>query len=205
MSNQDISVFCADIGSVAKHNFGWYGDGPSGISGGSEPGELAAAVARVLGQMGSVALGFECPLFVPITDDPKGLTRARHGEGSRPWSAGAGAGALATGLTEVVWILRELRKLAPEVSAYLQWEPFCKSSPALFIWEAFVSGSGKGVSHENDAELAVTAFRSALPHPETANTITAPTVHSLAGAALLRTGWSSDIGLLQVPTIVIKA
>jgi len=30
-------------------------------------------------------------------------------------------------------------------------------------------------------------------------------VHSLLGAALLRTGWSKDLGLLGMPCLVIKA
>jgi hypothetical protein len=45
-----------------------------------------------------VALGFECPIFVPISVDPNRLGKARAGEGNRSFSAGAGPGALVTGV-----------------------------------------------------------------------------------------------------------
>jgi hypothetical protein len=34
----------------------------------------------------------------------------------------------------------------------------------LLVWEAFVSGAAKGVSHHNDAELAVAAFERHYPN-----------------------------------------
>lgn len=103
-----LVVVCADIGSVSRGNFGWWS---SAGSEGRIPSTLAKHVAECLNLGLPVALGFECPLFVPLEDDEQSLTRARPGEGNRPWSAGAGCGALATGLVQVTWTLREIRNL----------------------------------------------------------------------------------------------
>jgi hypothetical protein len=107
MSLAEHRVYCADIGSVVNRCFGWaVASGPNAdVDEADDIEGLTAAVAQALAAGDKVALGFECPLFVPLPDDPKELTKARDGEGSRPWSAGAGCGALATGLTQTVWIL----------------------------------------------------------------------------------------------------
>jgi hypothetical protein len=206
---RNVAVYCADIGSVAKHRFGWAGVselGEPAVESGTTMHELACAVANRLNEGRPVALGLECPLFVPITDDPSNLTCARPGEGARAWSAGAGAGALATGLTQTVWLLREIAsRLTSEKSAYLDWPTFGHAQQGLFLWEAFVSGSSKTDSHIGDACLAVNAFIRALPDPDAKNAVSCSDVHSLIGAALIRAGWSTDPQLLSVPCIVIKA
>jgi hypothetical protein len=43
----------------------------------------------------------------------RGLGKARDGEGNRPWPAGAGAGALATGLAQGAWMLRRSPQPSP--------------------------------------------------------------------------------------------
>ena len=112
----ELSIYCADIGSVAKGNFDW-ASSPKQITG-TDIAEFAARISDDLNAGHCVAVGFECPLFVPLPEDPVLLTAGRKGEGSRPWSAGAGSGALATGLTEVLWVLREvMRRLDRRVVA----------------------------------------------------------------------------------------
>src|SRR5271167_3182425 len=95
-------------------NFGWarlaVDASGSVCSSGREIQSFADNIAADINAGHRVALGFECPLFVPVPDDPKHLTSARPGEGNRAWSAGAGAGSLATGLTETVWILDRVRR-----------------------------------------------------------------------------------------------
>lgn len=81
--------------------------------------ELVDAVAGDLIAGEAVALGFECPLFVPVPATPLQLGAARLGEGNRPWSAGAGASSLATGLAQVSWILAELRQRVPDCPVFL--------------------------------------------------------------------------------------
>lgn len=206
---RNVAVYCADIGSVAKRRFGWAGAsrvGEPALESGITMDGLASAVANNLNDGRPVALGLECPLFVPITDDPSGLTCARPGEGARAWSAGAGAGALATGLTQTVWLLREIAgRLTSRAPAYLDWPTFVRAHQGLFLWEAFVTGSSKADSHIGDAALAVNAFLRALPNPDAMNAVSCLDVHSLVGAALIRTGWSTDPQLLSRPCIVIKA
>jgi hypothetical protein len=59
---------------------------------------FAEGIAKDLSAGYAVALGFECPLFVPVAKAPEHLTKGRAGEGNRPWSAGAGVAVLASGL-----------------------------------------------------------------------------------------------------------
>lgn len=201
---QSLAIVCADVGSVAKGNFGWWStEGQVG----HRPSELVAHVAALLNSSIPVALGFECPLFVPLADDEMALTSARPGEGSRPWSAGAGCGALTTGLVQVTWTLQRIRdSLRRSPSAYLSWSRFATTADGLFLWEAFVSGAAKSDQHVHDAQAGAEAFRDALPDPPAANAITCyGPVHSLIGAALLRTGWTDDIAVLLEPCMVLRA
>lgn len=201
---RNLIVACADIGSVAKGNFGWWAS--SGGSGMDLSG-LTSLVAQSLNDGVPVALGFECPLFVPLVEDERLLTSARPGEGSRAWSAGAGCGALTTGLVQVTWALRSIRHiLAQSTTAHLVWEKFASAQTGLFLWEAFVSGSGKKNSHIADAQAGAMAFLDALPNPQLANAVSSTSsVYSLVGAALLRTGWSSDLAILGHPCLVVKS
>lgn len=79
-----------------------------------------------------------------------------------------------------------------------------RAGDALFF-EAFVTGLAKGVDHADDALIAAremqrllggeAVYRSAIDEAE---------VFSLLGAALLRTGWSNDLGLLSSPCLVVR-
>jgi hypothetical protein len=67
-------VFCADIGSIKKGNFAWARGVPSDngltkIYSKKDIHDLVSAVAEDLNSGCSVAMGFECSLFVPIADD----------------------------------------------------------------------------------------------------------------------------------------
>jgi len=205
-----LRVFCADIGSVSTGRFGWAAANADGEmrESGSDICELARRVASHLNSGAPTAVGFECPLFVPLREEPSRLTKARKGDGSRAWSAGAGTGALATGLVEVSWILREVRReLSREVACHLDWRAF-NASGGLFLWEAFVSGEAKpqveSNPHAADAMAAVEAFVDALPDPTSMNAIEESDVISLVGMALLRTGWTRDVESLGTPCLVIK-
>jgi hypothetical protein len=200
-------IFCADIGSVKAGRFGWFGADQDGMPvPGSSIEELASAVAEKITGGAKVALGFECPLYVPLRDDPMLLTKARSGEGNRSWSAGAGCGALATGLVEVTWLLEQIRINTPKsATAFLDWKAFGASNGGLFLWEAFVSGKAKGSGHAHDAEIAVQKFQAALPNPELANAISEQRVISLIGASMVRAGWSANVQHLSERCLVIKA
>lgn len=200
-------VWVADIGSVVRQRFGWCrltADGNSRA--GREIDDFARGIAQDLNEGNLVALGFECPLFVPVPGDPTGLTKARRGEGNRPWSAGAGAGALATGLTECVWVLERVRSLTRvSITATLAWERLKGGEANLFIWEAFVTGGVKGDSHQEDAQIAAETFWTRYPNIAEANAVEAENCYSLVGAALLRAGLVQDLSVLRQPCIVVRS
>ena len=204
-----MTICCADIGSVARGNFGWAGlsgDPDHAESSGHDIRDFTAFVTHSLVAGRSVSLGFECPLWIPVANEPDELTRARPGERSRAWSAAAGSCSLTTGLAEVAWILDQIRQEAEQTNAFLDWSRFERSKGGLFVWEALVTGKAKAGSHESDAMAAVEAFQLALPDPERRSAVTStPRVRSLVGAALLWAGWSTDIRLLHTPCLVIQA
>ena len=134
-----LVIHCADIGSIRRGNFGWARlevvANDSRCTTGCEIQEFVDTIAADINAGHPVALGFECPLFVPVPEDPGNLTSARPGEGNRAWSAGAGAGSLATGLTETVWILdRVRRQLSGHCAVHVKWDSF-QQSQGLYIWE----------------------------------------------------------------------
>lgn len=164
-------VVAVDVGSV-RGNFAWAAmDLPSGepVGGGTTPMEASGAVLAGLQDIGSVALGFESPLMVPVP--PAGaegwpeLGRGRRGEGNRSWSAGAGSGSLATGLVQMAWVLQEIACHSNGLSVTTQVERWLDGSVQVLVWEAFVSGPGRPVrsevtQHAADAAVAAETFAS---------------------------------------------
>ena len=201
-----IDVFCADIGSIKSGNFGWAARLIDGKRlGGDRIDMLVKALIESINNGHKIALGFECPLFVPIRDDPESLTSARVGDANRAWSAAAGTAALAMGVVEVTWLftrLKEKLKLTPPV--FFDWDIFDRSSSGVFVWEAFVSGKAKGKNHIEDATLAVEAFLRCLPTPDDSNAVVEFDVISLAGVAVLRSAWTTELEFLARPCLVIK-
>jgi len=184
-----LAIYCADIGSIPNHRFGWActdtaADRAERHRGSAEIADLVETVAADIADGRAIALGFECPLYVPVPQQPLRLGTARTGEGNRSWSAGADAGALATGAVQVAWILQALRQRAPDAQPFLDWEAFTSAGHGLFLWEAFVTDRAKAATHIDDAAVAVTAFRDALPHVIAANAVTADRSLSLLGVAL---------------------
>ena len=203
-----LRVYCADIGSVIGGNFAWASRciGPDPRE--SRCNDIQQLVKHVAGDLNSghkVALGFECPLWVPVACDPRELTSARCGDGNRAWAAAAGATSLATGLTETAWILSGIRSKTQHVEAFLDWPRFAAADNGLLLWEAMVTGENRTGSHEEDAAAAVCAFIKAAKGRCLTSDVTSPhKVRSLIGTALLWAGWSDDLQLLRTPCVVIK-
>lgn len=200
-------MFCADVGSIKKNRFGW----AAALSDGKELGgtgieEFALTIANGIKAGKKVSIGFECPLFVPVRSDPQRVNSARNGEGNRSWSAGAGTAALATGLVEVLWVMNRINTLLRKTpKATVKWTEFTTTDDSVFLWEAFVTSTSKGNGHSDDARIAVNKFKSVLPDPSMANAIKEDEVLSLVGAAALRAGWSTDVGAISEPCLVIRA
>ena len=88
--------------------------------------------------------------------------------------------------------------------ATLSWNKLDKGGYQLLIWEAFVAGKAKTNSHTGDALAAAVAFQNALPDPQKVSNITCDNPISLAGLALLWSGWTQDKQILHEATLVIK-
>ena len=214
---EGLAIYCADIGSIKNDNFGWAVVHGSRQRGGKKIDGLVDDIVGSLATGIKVALGFECPLWVPVPDDPSGLTDARVVDGNMSWSAFVGASALAAGLTETAWMLRETRRRlkdagVPLPAAHVDWEDFTRADAGVFLWEAFVTGEAKAKGedaekdqHVADALTACKAFASGLPDPGNASPCEPPhDVRSLIGAAVLWSGWSEDLDLLGVRCVVVK-
>jgi len=204
-------VWVADVGSIMKKRFAcWRVDLAKRDHDERVEQDIAAFAKGVIDDLSndsSVALGFECPLFVPVTEDPKYLTSPRDDvEKQRSWSAGAGCAVLATGLTECAWVFDMIRKARVEVRPSLCWEDFVTGKANLFIWEAFVTGIAKGSSHEEDAKAAAHSFCEEWPNILEADSIkVGKPWYSLIGAALLRSGLTNDISILSQKCVVVKS
>lgn len=183
-----FAIACADIGTVRekedKTSFGWqivhplpsYRENKWGNGlGGNKINKFVCAVADAI-RDGRLALGFECPLWVPVAKEPTDLYRARCMDWvdldgkrlSRSWSASAGVVSLSVGLTQVAWILRRVREKVDEVPpVFFDWESFSKAERGVFLWEALVSGGSSDPAegagrHVADATRAVHKFVSCV-------------------------------------------
>jgi hypothetical protein len=200
-----IAVGVIDVGSPRSGKLGWAILPPNGTI---ETGkDLDAFIGQmgVLAKSGPIAVGFEAPLFIPARSVAMNVLSGRRGEGSRPWSAGAGATVTAAALAVVTYTLSGLRVRLPKAVGATDWTtPLVAPEHALFF-EAFVTGAAKGSDHADDARIAAEAAKGLLCGSEAfCSAIDEVEVFSLLGASLLRTGWSTDLGLLSTPCLVVK-
>lgn len=165
-----MRVVGVDIGSVrSPSKFAWaVVDAPEGavVADGADPEGAIQALAQAWAEDGRAVLAVEAPVAIPVpepsSDEWRHLGAARTGEGNRAWSAGAGAGVLATGLAQTAWMLSRLHVLAPQATATTQPGRFIAGQADLLLTEAFVTGTGKPVptaagQHAADAEAAARA------------------------------------------------
>jgi hypothetical protein len=200
-----------DIGTPGK-TLGWAATDVTGeIFDGTDIDVCITTVAQAL-RGGPVALGFEAPMWIPTRLEPARLTSARKGEAgpglaSRPFSASAGATVLVTGMVVVNYVMRRLRELVPTAKARMDWQTPMKNAGELLVWEAFVTNQKKehDARHVEDAKLAVVTFLAGMRHPDTfKSSVVEPDCLSLLGAALLKTGWTTDLGVLNTPCLVVR-
>lgn len=219
MFNSNIVVWVADVGSIAKGNFGWCRTPPQekrAWDKRNDIGAFAEGIAEDLLEGKRIALGFECPLFVPVAEMAQNLTKARKADSSLAWSAGTGATALVVGLVEYIWVFERIKENLESAQKRVQptfdWTEFNFGKANLFIWEAFVSGDKKSKSksdpHVKDAAIAAGTFWSNYPNIVEADSERAQNSYSyfsLVGAALLRSGLVKDLSILSEPCIVIRS
>lgn len=194
-------IAAVDIGSPMTGKLGWAV---------LQSGETGRDISRLISLLadglarGPVALGFEAPLWVPARTDPNTLTKMRAGEGNRSWSANAGSSALAIGLVVIPHILQSLRKASPGAIASLDFINPPTNPGGLLLWEAFVSSTAKGGSHQEDALIAAKAFGAGCHDLSRFQKLISEPNLNLLGAMLLRTGWSTDLRLLEAEMLVVS-
>ena len=169
---------------------------------------LALSLVKDLNDSFSVALGFECPLFMPVPGESDRLNCGRQGEGNRSIFAPAGAAVATLGLHEAAWVLRQIRDRVPlphlsTRSTGARGRPEGEALH-LLVWEAFVSGTAHGDSHERDAATAAVFFRANEQDLNAVNAVTANQSLSMVHAAALWAGLANDLDRLHQACLVLK-
>lgn len=217
-SSRRVRAFGVDVGSVRREGgFAW-SSADAALRGQDDPSVLADAIVDALDTGHPVAVAFECPLSVPVPGPEDGawreLGRARTGEGHRSWSAGAGTGALATGLVQLSWVLTYLRERA-RVPPRTTTSPdrFSRGEADLLIAEAMVTGDGKpqtvgGLQDQADALAAAERLddilRAGRGAFEADVTCAPQAALNLAAAAALFSGLPIDPEELKEDVLVAK-
>jgi hypothetical protein len=190
-----FSILVIDVGK--PENLGWANSNDE--SGGSET--LAGAVdwlAATLREGGQAALGIEAPLWTPRRSDVRKITSARIGEGSRSWTAAPGACVTTAGLGGMGFVFGRLAGCRATVRPD-RW----LRNGGLLIWEAFISGGGRGKGHSADARIALDAF--ALRWPDFFSDLKPEPAVNLAVAAALASGVLINADEIGEPALVVRA
>jgi len=210
-------VYACDIGSTRPQGrngrpaFAWArllpNEGSKLVQGSSGIQYLVDRLELDIERGYSVALGFEAPLFIPVPQDSKDLSKGRRGEGNRSFASPVGLTACALGVHQSAWILKRLYESSYDKCVFtldLQSWPPSGHRPVLFCWEAFVSGQAHSDEHLRDAATAAVTFLSSEQDLQEANAVGADNVISLIGAVALWSGWISDLRYLRKSTLVLK-
>lgn len=214
-------VVVVDIGSVGPPSkFAWVAfDAPGRelVKDGADPESAVSALVPGLMSGAQAVLLLEAPMSVPVPasqpDAWRGLGKARHGERNRPWSAGAGAGALATGLAQGAWMLRQLAATVPGLAVTTQVDAWRPGRAQLLLAEAFITAAGKPEptstgQHAADAAAAGLALLEMLDGsaPLTSSVRCSPQdSFSLLAAMSLWAGLRIDPAELDAEVLVVAA
>lgn len=201
-------VYACDIGSIRAGTFAW------ARSIGSAPPNASANIDMLVERLSddaeagmNIALGFESPLYMPVPELSKDLSRGRSGEGNRSMFAPAGAAVATLGVHEAAWILRALHSSASSLLSYtLDWQawPARDKTQTLLLWEAFVSGPAHSDTHERDAATAALSFIENEANLDAGNAVSADHPLNMVHAAAVWSGWATDIDRLKSRCLVIK-
>jgi len=210
-------IYTCDIGSTLYQKkkrgpaFAWArlnpNEGIKSIQGSSNIQQLVERLQLDIGEGYSVSLGFESPLFIPIPDNSRDLSKGREGDGNRSFASPVGLSVCALGIHQSAWILKRLYESSSckcDFTLDLQCWPPSGHRPALFCWEAFVSGGAHSDQHIRDAATAVVFFFDNERNLQGVNAVRTENAFSLIGAAALWSGWTSDLAYLHKTTLVLK-
>ena len=203
-----MHIAVIDIGKPDK-NLGWAIVGPSPASGTDLDKAIKAISNRI--SRGPVAIGFEAPLYVPMRRSPGDLTKARKGECdggvNRPFSASAGSTVLVIATVVVPYVLRALRSASPSCVATMNYREFFSAPSGVLFFEAFVTNQKNlhDARHIEDAKLAAQHLLQMYKKPSPLKSaVYEPKRLNLLGAMMLRTGWASDLNVLNSECLVVR-
>ena len=204
------AIYTCDIGSIPQGKFGWARCVPERETtpvGSTSISELANYLKKDIEKGVNIAIGFECPLFLPVPYFEGDLCRGRQGDGNRAVFAQAGATIATLGVHQVAWILRTICPVGANHIEFTTdssiWPPSDKRQ-VLFCWEAFVCGDAHGNDHVRDAATATMFFIDNEMRLEAVNAVTTQQSLSLIQAVALWAGWSTNVDRLHDSALVIK-
>lgn len=201
----DIAIGVIDVGSPKGGKLGWAILAPNADPALGKDLDIFIDAMTALGANWPLAIGFEAPLFIPTPAEALKILSGRKGEGSRPWSAGAGATVTAAALAVVTYTLAGLRRGLPQAAASTELAVLPPRPGDTLFFEAFVTAAAKGDDHADDALIAAREIKTLLGgNRPYRSAIDEPEVFSLLGACLLRTGWTGDLAVLSAPCLVVK-
>lgn len=191
-------VIAMETGSASGGRMRWAGrrhdDDRPDASSGSSSAELFDAVFRALHDGEQVALGFDCPLTIPVppdqgaaVGDADALVKLAEPAITRP------------GIAQLGHLLGQLGTWRPwtTVSTSL---PRWRANTSILVWEAVPAAGSDGVA----AGAAADSFFRGLPAAtERGTEAAAGTVVNLAAAAARRAGLFVDAAELDRPTVSI--
>ena len=210
-------IYTCDVGSTLYQKkrrgpaFAWArlnpNEGTKSIRGSSDIQQLVKQLQLDIEEGYSVSLGFESPLFIPIPDNSRNLSKGREGDGDRSFASPIGLSVTTLGIHQSAWILKRLHESSSrkcEFTLDLQCWPPPSHRHILFCWEAFVSGKAHSDGDIRDAATAVVFFFDNERNLQRVNAVTAENPISLIGAVALWSGWTSDLTYLHRTTLVLK-
>lgn len=203
-----IKTFVVDIGTEIskkkKENFAWISD--EGHFG-NKLLSLKNQIVEDIQQGNRISIGFECPLYFDIYDER--VNRQRDIDEGLSWSAGAGATATVTGMSQILWLLRSISETVENLNIKIleSLNDFEKKTD-IYIWEAFVSGNAKSKKEKNkhiaDCKTALAEYQKILANKNHEISNKEHPCFSIIGALILKVLPEADTRILNQRPIVIK-
>lgn len=221
----DLAVYACDIGSTRskRTGFAWarrVADGFEPAHANTSIDDLVENLVDDITEGMAVALGMDCPLYLPVPNDDFSLLKmGRIGERERSSLTQKGGHLAALGLHQLAYLLHRvsdsLGREHPAPPFYLDWRRWqegMKPRGAVLFWEAHVSATCQSDRqdpdhHFLDARLAAETFWTRAAAGNLVSDLglrQGTSCLSLTGAALLWAGWSNDLSLLKQEILVIR-
>jgi hypothetical protein len=112
---------------------------------------------------------------------------------------------LATAMVQIPWTLRFIYEQVPNLRVHADWPPFAEQQEGLLLWEAFVSGAGKGETHEDDARSGVQAFCEQLPNPGDPSAAETERPFSVVATAAIWAGFDLPVEDTRSGCLLVRA